>query len=99
VTELHPQVPLLTQRIVLDAKAFREGRLTIQGLSEDLRISIAALGQFADENWVEELRTLRNQIEYINALFVDSGRADLTDEERREVDQTLDELLAELTVH
>ena len=98
MTDIHPQVGTLVRRIVADARAFREGRLSIQGLSEDLKLSIAALLQFADPDWVEELRVFRNRVEYVNAFFFESGRADLTEEERRSVDAILEELLAGLTI-
>lgn len=54
---------------------------------------IAALQGVADQEWIEELRSAWWQLESVNAFWIESGRAELTEDERREVDEGLDELL------
>ncbi len=77
-------------------EAFRNGRLSLDRLSWELKSRIALLEGVADDAWVEELRAFRNQVEYVNAFWIDSGRSHLTEDERREVEEALAELQAML---
>ena len=64
-----------------------------------LKSRIAALRGLADDEWVDELRALWNQLEYLNAFFIDSGRPTLMPEERDEVADALGELRAALIAY
>lgn len=77
--------------------AYRDGRLSISGLSTELKIRLAAFNDDVDPAWIEELRTMRNGIEVVNAIYLESGRASLTAEEGAEVEALIDELSAALT--
>lgn len=79
--------------------AFRDDRLPVDRLSWELKNHLSQLDGVADEAWVDELRGFRNQVEYVSAFWIESGREQLTDEERRDVELTLSELEAALTVY
>jgi hypothetical protein len=75
------------------ASSYRDGRLPLDRLVWELKSRIAALRGVADQEWVEELRSAWWQLESVNAFWIESGRAELTQDERRDVDEGLDELL------
>ena len=64
---------------------FSAGAISSDRLSWCLKSGISALGLLDDSEWVEELRTVRNDIEYVNAFFIESGRELLGDNERQEI--------------
>ena len=74
------------------SQAFEDGELPVDRLSSDLKGIIAALSHIADLEWVERIRTMRNQIELINAIYLNSGRSALTPIERQEVKESLSDL-------
>jgi len=68
--------------LIADVDQFLSGTMTIDRLSTILKVRIAALQALdVDIDWVEELRSLRNRIEYVNAFWLESGRDRLEDEE------------------
>lgn len=89
----------LVEGMRVAARSFTAGQLHIDRLAWELRSRIAALREVADEAWVEELKAIWNQLEVINAFFIESGRDQLNAEERKEVDEVLDELRAALVAY
>jgi hypothetical protein len=79
--------------------SFEEGRLPLDRLSWELKSRIAALDEFVDREWVDELRAIRNQVEVVNAFFIESGRSDMTEEERSDVEAAIEEMKAALTAY
>jgi hypothetical protein len=71
--------------------------LTSNEISSALKMYIAALEGVADRDWVEELRTMRNDVEQTNASFLNSGRKALSDTERDEILDILGDLKTALT--
>ena len=71
-------------QMVVDLSSFLEGGMSIDRLSTVLKIRVAAMeAAGADPAWVDECRSLRNEIEYINAFWLESGRPHLDDEDSR----------------
>jgi len=93
------QVSALVADMLNAITRFESDDLAIGRLSWELKSRLAALGGIADRQWVERLRTMRNQIDLIHAVFSESGRATLSDAERQEVRDILDELKAALQRH
>lgn len=93
MTEQAEQVRALVEGMREAASSYRDGRLPLDRLVWELKSRIAALQSVADQQWVEELRSAWWQLEYVNAFWIESGRAELSEDERREVDEGLDELL------
>lgn len=92
------RISQLVAHMIGDIETFESGRLSIDRLSASLKGQLAALNQAgADPAWVDELRALRNQVECVNAFFLNSGRAALTSEEFDEAHQALGELRQALT--
>lgn len=87
------QVRALADGMREAASSYRDGRLPLDRLVWELKSRIAALQGVADHEWVEDLRSAWWQLESVNAFWIESGRAELTEDERREVDEGLDELL------
>jgi hypothetical protein len=62
-------------------------------LSFSLKARLALLEQAgADLTWVEQLRAFRNEIEVVNAFFIESGRCRPDEEERRQLREVMEEL-------
>lgn len=76
---------------------FEADELSIDRLSSDLKSRVAALEGIADRQWVEQLRTMRNGIEVINAVAITSGRRTLSDGEKREACDLLEQFKVALT--
>lgn len=93
MTETTEQVRALVEGMREAAASYRGGGLPLDRLVWELKSRIAALQGVADQEWVEELRSAWWQLESVNAFWIESGRAELTEDERREVDDGLDELL------
>lgn len=85
-------VRLLTEGMREAADAFEEGRLPLDRLVWELKSRISALQGVADDEWVEELRSSWWQLEYVNAFWIESGRSNLTEDERRRITMALEEL-------
>jgi hypothetical protein len=93
------QISTLTGRMQASIQAFHEGLLTIDRLAWELKSAIAALRGVADESWVDELKAIWNQLEVINAFFIESGREALSAEERKEAAEVLEELRTAIIVY
>ncbi len=93
MTESADQVQSLVEGMRAVARSYRDGRLPLDRLVWELKSRISALQGVADPEWVEELRSAWWQLEYVNASWIESGRVELTDEEREQVAEGLDELL------
>jgi hypothetical protein len=90
----------ITRHMVSDIDRFDGRPAALDDLSFSLKANLALLDQAgADTAWIEELRALRNQVEVVNAFFIESRRLDLTDEERREIGEILDEMRQALVEH
>src|SRR5881296_2546198 len=86
------QVRLLLEGMRGAMDRYRAGGLTLDRLAWELKSRISALNGGSDQAWVEELRSAWNQIEYVNAFWIESGRESLTGDERKSVDEALVEL-------
>jgi hypothetical protein len=78
---------------------FEEGRLSIDRLAWELKSRIAALHQVADAAWADELKAIWNQLEMVNANFIESGRKVLMADEIDEVTEILNELRSALIAY
>jgi hypothetical protein len=92
MTEMSDKVAVLVDGMREAADDYEAGRLPLDRLVWELKSRISALHGIADQEWVEELRSSWWDLEYVNAFWIESGRSDLTDEERRQVSEALDEL-------
>jgi hypothetical protein len=92
MNETREQVVALVDGMQAAIHDFEEGRLSIDRLAWELKSRIAALRQVADPAWADELKAIWNQLEVVNALFIDSGRQVLTSDELKEVTEILHEL-------
>lgn len=79
--------------------AFEAGRLSVDRLAWELKSRIAALDEIADRGWVDELRSMRNQLEVVSSFFIESGRLTMSYDERREADDILGELRTALLAY
>ena len=71
---------------------YEHGDVRLGRLVADVEAGIDALFDVADSEWVEELRSAWSGLETVYALALDEGRSALTDEERRDIDETIAEL-------
>lgn len=78
---------------------FEEERLSVDRLAWELKSRIAALRHVADEAWADELKGIWNQLEMINALYIESGNEKLDSAERKDIEEVLDELRAALLAY
>lgn len=99
MTESSEQLRALAEGMREAARSYRAGRLPLDRLVWELKSRISALQGVADQEWVEELRSVWWQLETVNAFWIESGRAELSEDERREVDEALDELLPMLVAY
>jgi hypothetical protein len=79
--------------------SFQANRLPIDRLSWELKSRITALDEIADSEWVDELESVRNALEVISAVYIESGRSTLGEEERQEALDVLGELRAALILY
>ncbi len=99
MSEVPAQVAELVDGMRQAIRDFEEGRLSIDRLAWQLKSRIAALRQVTDEAWVDELKAIWNQLELINALFIESKREVLNPDERSAAVEVLNELLAALAIY
>lgn len=99
MNEVPPQVFELAEGMRGAIRDFEEGRLGLDRLAWELKSRIAALRRVAEESWADELKAMWNQLEMVNAFFIESNRDHLSDAERKEVDEILDELRAALVAY
>jgi hypothetical protein len=90
------RITRMTERIRQAILAYKADRLPIDRLSWELKSAIAALEEVADGHWIEKVRTMRNNIEVINATHIEGRQRSLFPEQRRELLGVLGELLAAL---
>jgi hypothetical protein len=93
---IHAQVTVLVDGMQEAIRDFEDGRLSIDRLAWQLKSRIAALRQVSDEAWVDELKAIWNQLELINALFIESKREVLSSGEQNDAAEVLNELRAAL---
>jgi hypothetical protein len=96
VNENPTQIVALVDGMREAIQTFERGQLRIDRLAWELKSRIALLRDVSDKAWADELKAIWNQLEVINAFFIESGRDSLTDEERKELDAVLDEMGAAL---
>jgi hypothetical protein len=73
---------------------FEAGRQDLGEVVRRVESAIDGLADVGDPNWILELRKLWAELEIINALKLDEGRAELRDDERRDVAATVTALRA-----
>ncbi len=91
------RVQFLTEAMTKLLEEYSSGAMPLRHLVNNLEAAIDALDEMADPQRVEVLRSEWWQLEFILATMLDSGRAMLTDEERRSVVGTIETLRVMLT--
>lgn len=87
------RIRTIARRMADDISRCEGNGRELNNLSYSLKANLALLVESgADLAWVEELREFRNEIEVINAFFIESGRTSLNDEEQRQLDEVMGEL-------
>jgi hypothetical protein len=99
MNDTYEQVTVLLDGMREAIQDFDDDKLNIERLAWNLKSRIAALRQVADNAWADELKALWNQLEVINAFFIESGRDDLNADERKEIGEILDELRAAIAAY
>lgn len=90
----------IANSMLADIDAYEAGRMSVDRLAFHLKSQIAALEQSAaNAEWTEELRSLRNEVEYVSAFFIESGRAELNEDESNQLTAVLGELRAALVTY
>jgi len=83
----------IAREMLQDLKEFDDLKLTVDQLAYRLKARLALLADArADDAWVDELRSLRNEIEVVSAFFIESGRPELTEGEQRQLADIVGEL-------
>lgn len=78
--------------------AYEKGSINLPALVRDLETLVDSLDEFAEEEWVGELRSLWWQLEVVNAVALAEHRHALTEEERLAVRDAIEGLTA-MTTH
>lgn len=99
MSEVDGMVAELAQGIVVAMDSFNRGDLALERLVWQLESRISAMEGTADREWIEELRSVWWQLEYVNALVLDAGRSALTEQERHSIDEAVSELRAMLAAY
>jgi hypothetical protein len=87
------RIQTIARQMAYDLDEFNGDGTGLQKLSFSLKARLALLEQAgADTAWVEDLRTFRNEIEAVNAFFIESRRRQLNDDEQRKLRTVLEEL-------
>lgn len=81
-------VALITRAL----SSYKSNEIGLARLVADVESGVEALFGFAESGWVEELRSAWSGLEIVYAVALDEDRAELTDEERGDVDVTIAEL-------
>lgn len=68
---------------------FDAGRSDLSRLVRDVESVVDSLATLAETGWVTELRGLWGELEIVYAVMLDEGRKALTDDERRDVAETV----------
>jgi hypothetical protein len=77
--------------------SFEAGTLRLDRLAWELKSRIAVLRDIGDAAWADELKSIWNHLEVINAVVLGSGRTSPSENERKELHEILVELVAALT--
>lgn len=72
--------------------AYESGHRDLARLVSDLESLISSLEDASDASWIGALRREWGELEIVHALALDEGRSALTSDEKRDVNQTVDEL-------
>lgn len=68
---------------------YEAGRSDLARLVRDVESVIDSPAEVADAPWVDELRELWGGLEIVYAVMLDERRASLTDDERRDIAETV----------
>jgi hypothetical protein len=79
----------LMRRVLSDYEA---GRTSLPRLIANSEAVIESLSEISDSKWIKELRQQWEGLEIPHALMLDEGRVVLTEDEQREVNQTVAKL-------
>jgi hypothetical protein len=77
-------------------KAYTGGKIRFDGLVRGLENGINGMIDFAEAEWLDEVRSIWLQLEIIYALVLDEDRA-VTTGEQRMIDKTLQKMAAMLS--
>jgi hypothetical protein len=69
---------------------FKSGRITFFSLVNGSEVAINSMIGQVDQEWLEEWRLRWNSLEMINASLIDESRRELTEDELRVVNDTID---------
>jgi hypothetical protein len=69
---------------------FKSGRITFFSLVNGTEVAINSMIGQIDREWLEEWRLRWNSLELINASLIDESRRELTEDELRVVNDTID---------
>jgi hypothetical protein len=87
------RVRAIARHMMAETEQFTGAGSQLYTLSFSLKADLGLLSDAeADPEWIEELRSFRNELEVINAIFVESNRRELTPDEIRQVEDILSEL-------
>lgn len=87
------RIKTIVRRMADDVERFEGDGRALNNLSYSLKANLALLAESgADLAWVEELLGFRNEIEVINAFYIESGRTRLNDEEQCQLEEVMGEL-------
>ena len=90
----------MTRGMLGDLDDFDGAKVSVGHLSSRLKAWLALLeGTRADQAWIDELRSLRNEVEVVSAFFVESGRSELLEDERRQLGAIIVHLREALVAH
>jgi uncharacterized small protein (DUF1192 family) len=91
-----PQISEIVDGMRAAIDDFVNDDLSISGVAWELKSRIAALREVANHAWADELKSIWNQLELVNAVFLESRRSELAPSGRKEALEVLSELRAAL---
>ena len=71
---------------------YTSGTVSLPDLSSELKVQIALLDGLLPPAMVDQVRAARNQIEMINASMLGAQRVRMTEQDRRTIEEGLDQL-------
>ncbi len=71
---------------------YASGTVSLPDLSSELKVQIALLDGLLPPAMVDQVRAARNQIEMINASMLGAQRVLMTEQDRRTIEEGLDQL-------
>ncbi|NNN21868.1 MAG: hypothetical protein HKL80_07710 [Acidimicrobiales bacterium] len=96
MTELAEQISFLIDGMRLAIRDFESEKISIVRLTWELKSRIAELGKVTEGTWASELKDIWNQLELVNAFFIESGREVLNADEKNELAEILLEIEAKI---